>query len=38
LHSWRIAFRHPTTGRDLAIEAPLPTDMKALASALGLGE
>src|SRR6185503_7763539 len=38
LHSWRIAFRHPTTGRDLAIEAPLPADMKALASALGLGE
>ena len=36
LHSWRIAFRHPTTGRDLSIEAPLPTDMNALASALGL--
>lgn len=36
LHSWRIAFRHPTTGRNLSIEAPLPTDMKELASALGL--
>ena len=24
LHSWRIAFRQPRTGRELAIEAPLP--------------
>lgn len=36
LHSWRIAFRHPRTGKDLAIEAPLPDDMRELASALGL--
>ena len=36
LHSWRIAFRHPRTGRELAIEAPLPPDMRELASALGL--
>lgn len=36
LHSWRIAFRQPRTGRELAIEAPLPADMKALAEAVGL--
>jgi 23S rRNA pseudouridine1911/1915/1917 synthase len=36
LHSWRIAFRQPRTGRELTIEAPLPTDMSDLASALGL--
>jgi 23S rRNA pseudouridine1911/1915/1917 synthase len=36
LHSWRIAFRQPRTGRELTIEAPLPTDMIDLASAVGL--
>lgn len=36
LHSWRIAFRQPRTGRELAIEAPLPADMKSLAEAVGL--
>jgi 23S rRNA pseudouridine1911/1915/1917 synthase len=36
LHSWRISFRQPRTGRELAIEAPLPTDMKRLAEAIGL--
>jgi 23S rRNA pseudouridine1911/1915/1917 synthase len=36
LHSWRIAFRQPKTGRELTIEAPLPADMKALADAVGL--
>jgi 23S rRNA pseudouridine1911/1915/1917 synthase len=36
LHSWRIAFRHPMTGREIAIEAPLPEDMRELASELGL--
>ena len=36
LHSWRIAFRQPRTGRDLSIEAPLPADMRELISALGL--
>ena len=36
LHSWRILFRQPRTGRELAIEAPLPADMKALADAVGL--
>jgi len=36
LHAWRISFRQPRTGRELAIEAPLPDDMRALAEALGL--
>ncbi len=36
LHSWRIAFRQPRTGRELVIEAPMPEDMKALADAIGL--
>jgi len=36
LHSWRIAFRQPRTGRELAIEAPLPADMTMLAEAVGL--
>jgi 23S rRNA pseudouridine1911/1915/1917 synthase len=36
LHSWRIAFRQPRTGRELVIEAPLPADMRDLASGLGL--
>jgi 23S rRNA pseudouridine1911/1915/1917 synthase len=30
LHAWRVAFRHPTTGRRIAIEAPMPTDLGAL--------
>ena len=36
LHSWRISFRQPRTGRELSIEAPLPADMTALAEAVGL--
>lgn len=36
LHSWRVAFRQPRTGRELAIEAPLPRDMTELAAAIGL--
>lgn len=36
LHSWRIAFRQPRTGRELLIEAPLPADMRDLAATLGL--
>ena len=36
LHSWRISFRQPRTGRELAVEAPLPADMTALARAVGL--
>jgi len=36
LHAWRLAFKHPTSGRELAIEAPIPGDMRALAVELGL--
>jgi len=36
LHSWRVAFRQPRTGRELTIEAPMPGDMTALAAAIGL--
>jgi 23S rRNA pseudouridine1911/1915/1917 synthase len=36
LHSWRVAFRQPRTGRELTIEAPMPGDMAALAAAIGL--
>lgn len=36
LHSWRVAFRQPRTGRELTIEAPMPQDMAALSAAIGL--
>ena len=36
LHSWRIAFVHPKSEREIVIEAPLPADMKELAASLGL--
>ena len=36
LHAWRLTFSHPTSGRELAIEAPIPDDMRALAAELGL--
>lgn len=28
LHAWKITFSHPKTGAELAIEAPIPDDMK----------
>lgn len=28
LHAWKIVFIHPTSGSPLAIEAPMPDDMK----------
>ena len=28
LHAWKIAFLHPVTGSQLAMEAPIPDDMK----------
>jgi 23S rRNA pseudouridine1911/1915/1917 synthase len=31
LHAWRLAFEHPFTGRALAVEAPLPAELAALA-------
>jgi 23S rRNA pseudouridine1911/1915/1917 synthase len=36
LHAWRIAFVHPVTGRQIAIEAPLPADFDALLRATSL--
>ncbi|MGA8893624.1 MAG: RluA family pseudouridine synthase, partial [Anaeromyxobacteraceae bacterium] len=27
LHAWRIAFRHPRSGRQRRFEAPLPADL-----------
>jgi 23S rRNA pseudouridine1911/1915/1917 synthase len=36
LHSWRVTLRHPRTGRELVIDAPLPEDMRTLAAAIGL--
>ncbi len=30
LHSWRVAFRHPITGKELSFTAPLPADMEVL--------
>lgn len=30
LHAWRLCVRHPTTGRLLEVEAPLPADVAAL--------
>ena len=34
LHAWRLAFRHPTDGRELAFEAPVPEDLRDLWSAV----
>ncbi len=28
LHAWRLAFPHPTLGKNLTIEAPLPEDLE----------
>jgi 23S rRNA pseudouridine1911/1915/1917 synthase len=30
LHAWKLGFRHPTDGRALNFEAPLPIDMAKL--------
>lgn len=27
LHAWRLAFRHPHTGKEVALESPLPEDL-----------
>ena len=34
LHAQRLAFRHPTDGRELRFEAPLPPDLVALLARL----
>ncbi len=35
LHATDLAFRHPGTGRDVAVESPLPADLVASLEALG---
>lgn len=34
LHAWRLAFRHPETGKPLRFEAPLPPDLESLLARL----
>jgi len=34
LHAYRVAFPHPTTGKPLTVEAPLPEDMSRTLEAL----
>ena len=36
LHAWRLSCAHPVTGEPLAIEAPLPADLRALVDAAGV--
>jgi 23S rRNA pseudouridine1911/1915/1917 synthase len=36
LHAWRLTCAHPVTGAPLAIEAPLPADLRALVDAAGV--
>lgn len=36
LHAWRVAFEHPFDTHRLAVEAPLPADMRDLVEASGL--
>lgn len=36
LHAWRLRFVHPFTGATVAIEAPVPDDMRALCEGCGL--
>lgn len=36
LHAWRVSFRHPSTGVEREIVAPLPADLRRLSEALGL--
>jgi 23S rRNA pseudouridine1911/1915/1917 synthase len=34
LHAWKLGFRHPTDGRALSFEAPIPPDMRRLINRL----
>ncbi len=36
LHAYRLAFRHPVTGDDLVLQAPVPADMRLALSDWGL--
>ncbi|HVR09677.1 MAG TPA: RluA family pseudouridine synthase [Thermoanaerobaculia bacterium] len=35
LHAWRLGLRHPVTGRQLALAAPVPADLAGLLRAAG---
>jgi 23S rRNA pseudouridine1911/1915/1917 synthase len=37
LHAWRLGFAHPTDGRPLRFEAPVPEDLQALLRSLRQG-
>jgi 2-oxoglutarate dehydrogenase complex dehydrogenase (E1) component-like enzyme len=34
LHAWRLSFKHPSTGKPLALESPLPEELRELIRAL----
>jgi 23S rRNA pseudouridine1911/1915/1917 synthase len=36
LHAWRLRFKHPHSGKEVLLEAPIPADMSGLADELGL--
>ena len=36
LHSWKTVFPHPQSGDEITVKAPIPEDIAALISALGL--
>ena len=38
LHAWRLGFRHPRTGRELRVEAPVPDDFSRVLAALRAGQ
>jgi 23S rRNA pseudouridine1911/1915/1917 synthase len=37
LHAWRLGFTHPSTGRSLTFEAPIPDDLSSLIARLSDG-
>ena len=36
LHAWRVSVNHPRTRQNLTLYAPVPADMQALATKMGL--
>lgn len=36
LHAWELEFHHPATGNTLVVRAPIPDDMRAACTTLGL--
>jgi 23S rRNA pseudouridine1911/1915/1917 synthase len=38
LHAWELVFRHPSTGENIAICAPIPADMRATCATLRLDD